>query len=154
MTAGRLVILLGIVCGCRSADTAAPGLKTTWADGTWVVVRMNNQPMPYRDRGDTPYTITDSLTLTVIGWATPISVSVFPYVRLFSVSTLPPTTLSCAEPFGYGTLTDSTLTTRPSGVSTMIGNCNANWVTLSLRRRGDTLTGLWVRDTVQLVRRP
>ncbi len=126
--------------GCHGSSTESN--SNSWAGGTWVAVRMNGMPLPYQSGDQFPYTQTDSLIIHVLEWASPPSVSVFPYVNsYYSPGETRP--IICAEGFGNGTITGTSLTIRANGPRTSIGDCGLIWVNMNLSRMGDSLAGMW-----------
>lgn len=145
-----LVLALTFALAACGSDTSAPS-PTAWAGGTWYAVLMDGAPLPYRDSPGPTHLRVDSLRIAVLEWASPPSISVYPYV--FSVyDSTRETQHFCMEGFGYGTITSNGLTTRPRGATTSIGGCHSSWVSLQLVRRGDSLVGTWMGKQVHLLK--
>lgn len=151
MLIALLALVLAAACG---GGTTAPADRTAWATGTWVAVRMNGQPLPYRSPTNAfPYTRSDSLVILILGHPLEGQGGVFPSQTFFATPTSTGTPLLCYEGFPTILVTATTVVTSAHGVLTSGSNCNSAFVDFSLTRKGDSLAGIWSNVDVRLVKR-
>lgn len=150
-------LMVSLMAACSGSDTTgpgpAPGTDAAWAAGTWVAVRIDGQPLPHRDAPTYPYVQTDSLLVSVLVFGTTRSASVYPFARSVFSSSTTPTPLVCSEALGPVTILSTSLATSTAGGTTSIGGCNANWVTMTLTRKADSLAGTWLGREIRFVKR-
>ena len=153
----RLWGAAALLAACGGGDSTgpgpAPGADAAWAAGVWVAVRIDGQPLPHRDAPTYPYLQTDSLLVSVLVFGTTRTASVYPYTRSFFSAGTTPTPLGCFETLGPVTILSTSLFTSAAGSTTSVGGCNANWVTMTLTRKADSLAGTWVGRDVRFVKR-
>ena len=149
-----LALLWCSAVACSSSGSTAPAAPDAWAQGTWVAVRMNAAPLPFRNSPNFPYIQYDSLTVSVLFAGTSRAAAVYPNQTLFFSANAAPSPIICDGALGSVIIGATTLSTRPTGLFTSIGGCNSSFVTFDFTRLGDSLAGTWAGVSVRLVSCP